>query len=336
MRRLLALLVLIGLCFSPSSSLAVEGKVGNLTWSLSDDGQLNINGRGKIPNYSDSAAPWGEYHEQIRTIVIGEGITAIGDGAFTTCDQVSSVSFPNSLKVINWKAFRGCRRILIVTLPHRLSTNAAPIKAEKFSVKVGKKRGNGTRTIRVVENETSFEGIVDYKHHVMLWPQEGIEIYAVDDTDNKYYGGRNTGIYWIFNCQDEKYAFWDVPSGYFSGYLFHESQDLIFDDSGTDFLRVTEDGHQFYYINRRNGERLSPICFSGINTSGMYKGYAIETIFGTGETVVINVKGQIYRVPAGFYSVNDRIEKGILYLESKEGGTLKIKMNESLPWENTK
>ena len=335
MRRLFAMFILMGLCLFQPISFAIGGDEGNLTWSISDNGQLTISGRGKISDYTDRVAPWGQYHEQINTIVIEEGITSVGDGAFTGCENVFSVSFPNSLKAINWRAFQGCQSLLIVKLPKGLSSKKAPIEARRLSVKTGKKRGTSTRTVRIPDNGISFDGIVDYKHHNMLWPQEGIEIYAVNDQDQRYYGGKNTGVYWIYSNNLDRYAFWDIPSGYFSGYLFHESQDLIFDDPNTGFLRVTENGHQFYYINRRNGDRLSPLYFSGINTSGLYKGYAIETIYGTKEDVVINEKGQIYHIPVGFTPVYDRIEKGILYLESNDGTMKKIRMNKSLAWEDT-
>ena len=64
---------------------------------------LNINGTGGLPDYFvsneyeySSLAPYSEYVNEIKHVVIGEGIVSIGDFEFT--DSVKSVQFPDSLE----------------------------------------------------------------------------------------------------------------------------------------------------------------------------------------------------------------------------------------------
>ena len=62
---------------------------GDLTdtiqWRL-HDGTLEITGTGDMPDYEefgDTSRPWYDYYDQVRNVVVGEGITSIGDFAFT-------------------------------------------------------------------------------------------------------------------------------------------------------------------------------------------------------------------------------------------------------------
>ena len=41
----------------------------------------------------------------MTSVVFPEGLTAVGDGAFYGCDKLDSLSFPASMKMINWTAF---------------------------------------------------------------------------------------------------------------------------------------------------------------------------------------------------------------------------------------
>ena len=58
--------------------------------SLSDNGRygfvLTVKGEGEIPDYASAKdAPWYRKSGRITDVVIGEGITKIGDNAFTDC-----------------------------------------------------------------------------------------------------------------------------------------------------------------------------------------------------------------------------------------------------------
>lgn len=53
----------------------------------------------------------------ITRVVIPEGVTTIGEGAFEFCEQLSEAVFPSSLKQIGQGAFSGCTQLTLSELP---------------------------------------------------------------------------------------------------------------------------------------------------------------------------------------------------------------------------
>ena len=68
--------------------------VEKATWTLYESGKMVIGGKGAMHDYANqSAQPWEEYRMQIKHIVIGKGITHIGQHAFSYAHNVKSVTF---------------------------------------------------------------------------------------------------------------------------------------------------------------------------------------------------------------------------------------------------
>ena len=79
----------------------------NLTWHFTDDGVLTISGKGKMYDFSYfNVGLWSEY--DIKRIIIGDGVTTIGEYAFKYCSSLTSVTIPNSVTKIGEGAFRDC------------------------------------------------------------------------------------------------------------------------------------------------------------------------------------------------------------------------------------
>jgi hypothetical protein len=78
---------------------------------------LVISGKGDIKSfYGDSeAAPWGKY--DITSIVIENGVTGIGDGAFANCCNLTAITIPDSVKGIGDRAFDHCCNLTDITIP---------------------------------------------------------------------------------------------------------------------------------------------------------------------------------------------------------------------------
>ncbi len=59
--------------------------------------------------------------EPVTTLVIPEGVTWIGQWAFTNCGSISEVQFPSSLRSIGMEAFCDCQGLVSVELPEGLT-----------------------------------------------------------------------------------------------------------------------------------------------------------------------------------------------------------------------
>ena len=88
-----------------------EGACGaKALWELDlDTGELIIFGSGVMENYASAEdAPWYEFRDSIRTVIIGDCITAIGDHAFDGCSNLTAVFVPASVTSIGDYAFANC------------------------------------------------------------------------------------------------------------------------------------------------------------------------------------------------------------------------------------
>ncbi len=102
---------------------ASSGTCGeNLTWTLDDEGVLTISGTGDMMNYDDSGneAPWNSY--AIKQIVIDEGVTSIGDRAFSECENLTSIVIPDSVTSIGKWSFSACENLTSIILPDSVDT----------------------------------------------------------------------------------------------------------------------------------------------------------------------------------------------------------------------
>ena len=94
---------------------APEGE--NWDFSL-EDGVLTITGTGDMKNFNQGDyVPWCLALDEIRQVVIKEGITGIGDNAFDFCKRLESVVIPDSVTYIGNGAFADCQRLEVVTIP---------------------------------------------------------------------------------------------------------------------------------------------------------------------------------------------------------------------------
>ena len=99
-------ILLIALFMGLSANAEKSGTCGpNLKWHLTDDGVLTISGKGEMVNDSYTY-PWS--YSDIKRIIIGDGVTTIGQHAFTDCRSLTSVTIPNSVTTIGGAAFSDC------------------------------------------------------------------------------------------------------------------------------------------------------------------------------------------------------------------------------------
>ncbi len=93
----------------------------NVTCTLDSDGLLTISGTGAMDSYSYySDSPWAT--KTVKTVVISEGVTSIGDYAFEGCTGLTSITIPDSVTSIGEDAFSGCTGLTSITIPDSVTS----------------------------------------------------------------------------------------------------------------------------------------------------------------------------------------------------------------------
>lgn len=97
---------------SPNTS----GKCGdNAYWELMDD-SLIVFGDGETNDYYEHA-PWEQYNNKIKHVVIKDGITSLGYKLFYNCKGCQSVIMAHSVRMISDVAFAHCESLKEIVIP---------------------------------------------------------------------------------------------------------------------------------------------------------------------------------------------------------------------------
>ena len=89
-----------------------------LTWLFEENGTLSIFGAGMLPDYKDGQdRPWQEYADQVTALVVDDGITTIGEGAFKYCDAMTAIALPSSVTAIETAAFYSAMSLAAIDIP---------------------------------------------------------------------------------------------------------------------------------------------------------------------------------------------------------------------------
>ena len=119
--------------YTPGPEVLATGSCGdNVTYTIYPDQSMVITGSGPMWDFTiiedDETGTASlnrennEYWTQVRTVTIEEGVTTIGDFAFSECSELTSVSIPNSVTSIGSSAFFGCSALTSITIPASVAT----------------------------------------------------------------------------------------------------------------------------------------------------------------------------------------------------------------------
>ncbi|MBE6742061.1 MAG: leucine-rich repeat domain-containing protein [Ruminococcaceae bacterium] len=118
-----------------SAFAATSGSCGtNATYTLQDTDEdsildkLTISGTGAMADYTSGGAPWYSYSERqnLKTVVIEEGITSVGNYAFFNLDHAISLSIASTVETLGTSSFQyygyySTNVLTNVTLPDALT-----------------------------------------------------------------------------------------------------------------------------------------------------------------------------------------------------------------------
>lgn len=96
-----------------------SGSVNTIEWRIYDDRVMLLSGIGSTGNYNNSKRPWAEYEDSFSDVVVGEGITKLGDRTFYAYKKVlKSITLPNTLEYIGASVFSDCTALTEIKLPN--------------------------------------------------------------------------------------------------------------------------------------------------------------------------------------------------------------------------
>lgn len=136
-----------GACVLCGIDEVYTGQIGDLTWTFhAKTATLRVSGNGPMTCENTwGGYGWEEHRNDIRSIIVEDGVTTIGFQAFDNMDNVESVSIadtvvaiekgaftynvglqsiviPDSVTTIGEEAFYGCKRLIYITLGNGLTT----------------------------------------------------------------------------------------------------------------------------------------------------------------------------------------------------------------------
>ncbi len=113
MKRFFSLTLIFFLAVA--AAMAAGGGAGkNVKWNLKD-GVLTFTGSGPMKNFGKDR-PFRE--DLVRQVVIGEGITSVGNNTFRDCANLLAVELPGSLAEIGKNAFTNCVSLGDIRIPY--------------------------------------------------------------------------------------------------------------------------------------------------------------------------------------------------------------------------
>ena len=122
------------------------GKLGdNVTWTLDSEGNLTISGTGAVSDHAEGDNPFAN-NDQIKNVIIEEGITHLGNYVFSSCHYIQSVELPESLISIGEYVFENCTALTNISIPDSVTS----IGQYAFS-------GTGIRSVVIPESVVTLD-----------------------------------------------------------------------------------------------------------------------------------------------------------------------------------
>ena len=118
------LIALMGLITALGAAAQNSGNTGPLRWEYNaGTNTLSITGTGAMPNYaSTNDQPWKAFQSGIKTVIIGDNVTTIGERAFAACNALQNVTLGSCVQTIEVSAFGTCQALQSISFPASVTT----------------------------------------------------------------------------------------------------------------------------------------------------------------------------------------------------------------------
>lgn len=95
----------------------------NLFWRYNSNTKtLQIKGSGEMWPARFPSPPWSNYRSDIITIIMEDGVTTIGEYAFSDCSSLKNITIPSSVTTIGDYAFSNCSSLTSFAIPSNITT----------------------------------------------------------------------------------------------------------------------------------------------------------------------------------------------------------------------
>ena len=187
--------VIVGFSQMPVKAVSPEksGTWGTVSWNLSEDGTLEISGKGEIKDWDSGlnadAPSWTQYtmgdlDTKVTSIVFDEGITKIGANTFVLCSDATSIEFPSTLTEIGEGAFAYCEDIESIVIPDTVKKVDANAFVEAHSLKEIYVDRNATDIdVTAFESECEYQD-ADHDYKYLSYEKYEEDKSEAEDTEN--------------------------------------------------------------------------------------------------------------------------------------------------------
>lgn len=288
----------------------VFAKTGNMNENISwdfNEGILKITGYGKMPDFkSADENPLKNIKDEVKKIIISDGISYIGNWNFADFKNAKEIIFPNSLEVIGERAFYNCSSIRILTLPEGLKE----IKDGAFNSCTSIVRVNLPKSLEKIRN-SAFMNLPNLT--AILIPQnvKSVGKWA-------FFGCTSlSGIYITGGIFDiGSYAFVDIADD-FTIFLENKSSDewiekKYFEEENV-LIYKTEVFIPVYMNNSQINFVSAPVIIEGrtlVPVRAIFEAMDVEVEWDEKERKVTAIKGDV--------TVTIKIDEKVMYKNGKE------------------
>lgn len=325
MRKIYLVFASLFICVSMFATTK-NGELGNnFTWQF-EGGTLTISGQGEMADFDTYTCPWSKQNtsaplknEDIKKMVISEGVTSIGKYMCYDCGSLTEVQLPNSLTALGEQCFERCTSLTSIQLPDAVEkigdgafsdcTSLSNVKFSKQLKTIGDKAfasdDNDMALTSVNLSETQLETIgsgtfsFNVNLEIVHLPKTFKGFYSINFMGSKIFGESA-----FQGCSNIKKVICDAPTAPETDP--EASYNFPFGSSKLDAELIVPAGSESSYQAAGWTEHFKTITTTGIQSVTRNTAYQFFDVYTLSGAKYMNHKTakEISTLPKGLYIVN--------------------------------